>query len=87
MGIIRVVATIDDNLLIIDQEDKVINSKLKELMNTRPEGNVVKVNYKKKGWFIDDWESVFLEFKSEDKAEEFMFFTETNSETRNEYVV
>ena len=29
-------------------------------MNTRPETNVVKINYKKKGWFIDDWESVFL---------------------------
>lgn len=83
----RVVATIDDNLLVIDFEEKTFNTKLKELLNTRPEASIVKVNYKKKGWFIDDWEFLLLEFKSEDKAEEFMFFTETNSETKKEYVV
>ena len=41
---------------------------MKGLMNTRPEGNRVKLNYNQKGWFTDNWHTVLLEFKSNDAA-------------------
>jgi hypothetical protein len=53
-------ATIDDNLLIVNSSYVVEKTKMKGLMNTRPDGNRVKLNYKEKGWFTDDWHSVLL---------------------------
>ena len=86
-GDLTVYATIDDNLLLVDQEQTVLRISLKEMMNTRPESDLVKLNYKQKGWFFDDWKSVLLRFSTPDSAEEFIFFTETDPALRREYLI